>query len=230
MNPNHLWERLRFVGRRIGSIIAVAALLLAVSTAAWADGARDLGDGIAFYENLDLERARPRLVAATQAPDLDVASRARAFMYIGLLEFELGNRAEAEAAWTSAFQLHHEAKVPDGTSPKTITALEAVRARTKALPPPPPPPVVTIKPAPPAVTNPEPPPPVEPSVQPPPPALVAPVSPEEDVGSSAGIWIGVGAGALAVAGAVVLGVSLARADDAECPRGGGAGCLTVDLR
>jgi len=222
------------VGRRIGSIIAVVALVLAVSTAAWADAVRDLGDGIAFYENLDLERARPRLVAAAQALDLDVASRARAFMYIGLLEFELGNRAEAEAAWTSAFQLHHEAKVPEGTSPKTITALEAVRARTEALPPPPPPPVVTIKPPPTPDAKPEPPPPVEPSVQPPPPALVAPAPApapaEEDEGSSLGIWIGVGAGAIAVAGAVVLGVLLAGAEDAECPRGGGAGCLTVDLR
>ncbi|CAN0514149.1 unnamed protein product, partial [Laminaria digitata] len=146
-------------------IIAVVALVLAVSTAAWADAARDLGDGIAFYENLDLERARPRLVAAAQAANLDVTSRARAFMYIGLLEFELGNRAEAEAAWTSAFQLHHEAKVPEGTSPKTITALEAVRVRTKALPPPPP--VVTLKPTPAPDPKPEPPPTIKASVQPP---------------------------------------------------------------
>lgn len=218
------------MGRRIGSIIAVAALVLTVSTAAWADGARDLGDGIAFYENLDLERARPRLMAATQAPDLDVASRARAYMYIGLLDFELGNRAKAEAAWTSAFQLHHEAKVPEGTSPKTITALEAVRAKTKALPAPPPPPVVTIKPTPTPDPDPQPPLAPEPAVQPPPPALVAPLIPEEEEGSSAGLWIGIGAGALAVAGAVVLGVLLAGAEDAECPRGGGAGCLTVDLR
>lgn len=213
---------------RWGTFVCALAASLSLAPQAWADGVRDLNDGVAFYENLDLARARERLQAASLSPDLDTQGRARAFLYIGLLEFELGNRPKAESAWTSAFELDHEAGVPEGTSPKTITALEAVRARTQAVAQPPPPTVTEPPPSDPEPLGPAPG--LEPKLTPQPPPLVAPAPEPEHEDSNLGLWIGVGAGVAAVAGAVVLGVLLSGGSDGECPRGGGAGCLSVTLQ
>jgi tetratricopeptide (TPR) repeat protein len=110
----------------VSTLSIVAALLLA--RVASADGKRDLEDGIAFYENLDNERALERLKAASVAKDLDAAARAKAFLYLGMLEFETGDKGEAQKAWKQAFQLKRSIEIPSGTSPKTIEAIEAVRA------------------------------------------------------------------------------------------------------
>lgn len=99
-----------------------------------ADGRRDLEDGIAFYENLDSERALERLAAAARAADLGPRDRARAFLYLGMLEFENGRPDKAGDAWKNAFALEPSLPIPAGTSPKTIEAIETARARVRESP------------------------------------------------------------------------------------------------
>jgi hypothetical protein len=110
-------------------VFSVLFASLSLARTAHADGKRDLEDGIAFYENLDNERALDRLKAASTAKDLDAAARAKAFLYLGMLQFETGDKNEAARSWKSAFQLKRAIEIPSGTSPKTIEAIEAVRSQ-----------------------------------------------------------------------------------------------------
>src|SRR5688572_24350025 len=163
-------------------LFAVGVLLLALVLpgSARADGKRDLEDGIAFYENLDTDRAMERLTRATKASDLGPADRAKAFLYLGMLQFEIGGVSDAKKSWAEAIKLKRDIKAPDGTSPKTIEAIEDVRAKTPAVPggpkvtPPPP----SYDPPPPVDAPDEPPPPVE--VAPPPPPVVPPPPPPDE--------------------------------------------------
>ena len=218
-------------------------ILLLSPAVALADGKRDLDDGIAFYENLDTDRALYRLKAASTAKDLGPDDRAKAFLYLGMLKFELGKKDEASAAWTEAVKLKRDIAAPPGTSPVTIEALEEVRGSVKeepggaketppVEPPPPPPPPVEATPPPP----PPPPPPVE--TAPPPNLDVPPPPPPEDEnltattvppdgGSNTWLWVGIGAGAAAVvAVVVVVAVVASGGSSSECETGGG-GCLSV---
>lgn len=209
-------------------MLAFAALLGPGS--AHAEGLRDLEDGIAFYDNLDLDRARERLVAASEASDLTRPDRARAFLYLGLLEFELGKAAEAEAHWLQAFGRVAALAAPEGTSPKTLAAMEQARAKATPIPEAPP---VAVAPPPPEPPPPPPPPPLPEVTPPPPPAAPPPTAvvgsaPPDDDGTSAWVWVGVGAGVAAVAAGVVLGILLSGSDDSECERGGG-GCLAITV-
>ncbi|MCK6549390.1 hypothetical protein L6R52_26340 [Myxococcota bacterium] len=123
--------------RRSKAWLALGALVVALCAGprvAVADGKRDLEDGIAFYENLDSERAAERLKAAAEARDLSAPDRARAYLYLGLVHFESGDRPSATAAWQRAFALDRGVKSPAGTSPKAVEAIEAVRAGAKAKP------------------------------------------------------------------------------------------------
>jgi hypothetical protein len=114
--------------RRLVHAVFFAVLLIPIfGRAARADGKRDLEDGIAFYENLDNDRALERLKAASVAKDLDGASRAKAYLYLGMLQFETGDKGEATKSWKAAFELKKNIEIPSGTSPKTIEAIEAVR-------------------------------------------------------------------------------------------------------
>ena len=196
---------------------------LVVAGPAWADGKRDLEDGIAFYENLDSERAKPRLEAASVATDLSSRDRARAHLYLGLLHFELGRTDEATRAVGTALGLDPKVAIPDGTSPKTIEFVRSIPARASEAPPPPP-----------VVAGPPPaPPPAPPTLAPPTQALVAsPLPPPEDEDGSPWLIVGIVGGALAV-GVVVLAIVLAAGGDTaaetECATGGG-GCLEVTFR
>jgi hypothetical protein len=121
-----------------GMTRAVAAIALAVScalsvspTSAWADGKRDLEDGIAFYENLDADRAEQRLTAALGASDLSKRDRARAAMYLGLVHSENGKESAADKAWRQAFALDGSVEAPRGTSPKLVAAIDKVRRTAK---------------------------------------------------------------------------------------------------
>ncbi len=121
------------------AVVALAAVT-AVATAprlAEADGRRDLEDGIAFYEALDTERAEARLEAAARAWDLSASDRSTAYLYLGMLAYELGRLRKADAAWRAALTLNLEQRPPASSSPKIRQAFERVR---KALPDPPPPP------------------------------------------------------------------------------------------
>jgi hypothetical protein len=207
----------------VRSVFVVLALLLAGGPA-FADGKRDLEDGIAFYENLDTDRAIPRLTAASNAADLPKTERAKAFLYLGMLHYELGNGPESEAAWQKAFALYPTIKAPPGTSPKTVAALDGLRKKGGGTtPPPPPPPSIKVTPPPPP-----PPPPTELPPPPPPPlgSETAP-PPVEEESSNTGLFIGLGLGAAAVAAGVVVLVLLA-GGGGDCE--GGGGCLAVTFQ
>lgn len=190
--------------------------------AALADGKRDLDDGIAFYDNLDIDRARARLNAASRAKDLSDADRARAFLYLGMLDFELGNTETADAAFVQALKLDRNVVVPEGTSPKTKIAIARVKSSmpTASSPPPPPRP-------------PPPPPPDEVELVPPPPppptsgeTTVTKLPPKDD-GVSPWVFVGIGAGVVAVA--TVVAIVAFGGSSTACDRGDG-GCLVVDFQ
>jgi hypothetical protein len=226
-------------------LLAPGVLLsLCVSASALADGLRDLEDGIAFYENLDTDRAMERLTRATRATDLGPADKAKAFLYLGMLQFEIGGVSDAKKSWTEAIKLKRDIKVPEGTSPKTIEAIEDVRAKIAATPGgpkvEPPPPSYDPPPSPPVDAPDEPPPPVE--IAPPPPPAVPPPPPDQDLvtsetapaaegGSNLWLWVGIGAGAAVVVGVVitVVAVTAGGGNGSECERGGG-GCLGVSFQ
>lgn len=200
----------------------VAALAIVLPATALADGRRDLEDAIAFYENLDTDRAIARLQSALASGDLGLEDRATAYLYLGMVRFELGNRAEAEKALHSAFDLSPDIGAPEGTSPKTIEAIEAARKTAKSAPPTATPPV---EPTPPGGEA-KPPPEVQP--EPPPPAITDPSTPPaEDEGLGIGVWIGIAVGAAAlVAGGVVAGVLLSGGD---CDGAGACASVTYQL-
>jgi tetratricopeptide (TPR) repeat protein len=222
---------------RLLSMLLVATLV-APSALVWADGKRDLDDGIAFYENLDTERAIERLRAASRAQDLSASEQARALMYLGIVLFETGREREAEAAWQSAVGLNRKVSVPSGTSPKIVQAIERVRASAPGSPATPDgprvskPPVPTPTPTPSPTATPEPTT-KSPYADPTPPIdaepeLVAPVVPppeEDDDGGVPGwlIWTGIAA---AVAGGAVAGILIATSGP-SCNAGA---CLLVELK
>lgn len=195
--------------------------LLLVPAAVLADGKRDLEDGIAFYDNLDIDRARTRLASASVAEDLSSADRARAFLYLGMLDFELGDTAAADDAFEKALRLDRGVKPPPGTSPKTKDALARVAKTIDAEEP------GGAKPPPPAET-----PPGGPAVAPPPtppPGLTAGMAPppDDDEGVSPWVWVGVGAGV--VAAATVAAIVVFGGSSSDCERGEG-GCLLVTFQ
>lgn len=212
------------------SVYAISALVgaLLLCRPAFADGKRDLDDGIAFYENLDSDRALQRLTAASKAADLTPKERARAFLYLGMVQFENGARGDAEKAWKNAFELDRNVEVPRGTSPKAIEAIEAARATSRAPGVEETPPVK--KETPPGKKE-TPLPKVEKPIekQAPPvekqPDLTATAPVEKDEGSSAWVWIAA-IGAVVVAGSVV-GVLIATGGS-DCE--GGGGCVAVSFR
>ncbi len=230
---------------RLISALLVAALV-GGPLAALADGKRDLEDGIAFYENLDTERAIERLRSAARADDLGAPDRARAFMYLGIVLYETGKERDAEVGWQSAFQLHGKVAIPAGTSPKIVQAIEKARASAGRAPKPSatPAPSPTPSPSTPPISTPDRPrvsP--EPSPSPPPltspyvdstppidaaPVLVEPAPPppeDDDEGGVPGwlIWTGIGA---AVIGGSVAAILIATSGP-SCERGA---CLLVDLQ
>ena len=229
----------------IGSVSCVAP--------AWADGRRDLEDGIAFYDALDYQRAKIRLQSAARAWDLGLTDRAKAFVYLGMLAFELGEKRSARNAWRSATVLDADQRPPSSSSPKIIDAFDRVQgAMPDPLPPlpeqdPPPPgfrprveapapetpPIVDEAPEPPS-------PPVEaappvirrpPPPRAPPPPLVLPpeqIQMAEDDGTSPWLWVGIGGAAVAAA-ATVLVILLASGDDGGACEQGAGGCVVVRL-
>lgn len=115
-------------------LIIIAVLLTAWPLSSQAGGQRDLDDGIAFYENLDTDRALERLTAAGNASDLNANKRAIAWMYVGVIHFELGDKNAAKIAWTTCFSIDAKAKAPDGISPKMVEAVTLARVEAKSNP------------------------------------------------------------------------------------------------
>jgi hypothetical protein len=211
--------------RRLSAVLAIAAMIAAGPRPALADGKRDLEDGIAFYENLDTDRALERLEAASKAKDLGPKDRAKAFLYLGVVQFEIGRERDADASWASAFSLDKAASAPAGTSPKVIQAMEKVRASAskggKTSPPPPPPPQPTPEIPGEAKQLPG----AEP--KPPEPAITeaAPPAVNQESDNSWLIWVGAGAAGVAL---VALGVVLLAGGGSDCE--GAGGCAVINLR
>ena len=233
---------------RLAFCLAIVAVLLSGGSA-WADGRRDLDDGIAFYNALDTERAQQRLRAASRAWDLQPPLRAKAFIYLGMLAFELGRSAEAKRAWQAALTLDADRAPPPTSSPKILRAFERTR-RTLPNPPPPlppqdPPPADESGPAntsevpAPDLGNAAPPPPAPPPLLPPPAPDSEPSAAQligqsnrgdDDEGTSPWLWVGIGGAALAVAATVLVVVLATSGDDgSDCAEGAG-GCVFVQLR
>jgi hypothetical protein len=204
----------------------IGALLLALP--AFADGKRDLEDGIAFYENLDTDRALERLGSAAKASDLPPKDRARAYLYLGMVHFENGSRPNAEAAWKSAFDLDKNVEVPKGTSPKTIEAIESARS-SSAKPSDEPGDRPRDATGTPEITKKDPLPKVTPSdnTQTAQPDLTATTTPEEPDDGGSSTWIWVAAIGAAVVGAAVVGF-LVVSSGGDCE--GGGGCALISFR
>jgi len=117
-------------------LIAILVLMLSLPMTSFANGQRDLDDGIAFYENLDTDRAIERLIKAGNATDLDAKNKGKAWMYVGVIHFELGDRDEAKKAWSKCFSIDSQAKAPDGISPKMVEAITMARMNSKSNPTP----------------------------------------------------------------------------------------------
>ncbi|MFO0724797.1 MAG: hypothetical protein U1E65_13535 [Myxococcota bacterium] len=195
---------------------------------AFADGKRDLDDGIAFYENLDTDRAIERLKSAAEAKDLGPADRSKAQMYLGIVQFEVGKEFEADTAWKRAFALDPKIAAPSGTSPKVLAAIEKARAKgggssaevTPVSPSPKPSPSPSLKPSP----TPSPSPDLTPAID----ATPAVVPPEEkkDEGGGSGwlIWGGIGLG---VAAAAAVTIILVATSGGPCASGG---CASVRVQ
>lgn len=191
-------------------------MLALLPATALADGKRDLDDGVAFYENLDTERALARLQSAIDSGDLGLDDRAKAYLYIGMVQFELGRKKDADGSLRLCFELSPDISVPEGTSPKTVEAIEVARKKAKASPP-------TARPPP--SKDPKPLPKVE--AKPPPPDLTPPGGDGKDEGTNWALWGGVAGGAVAVVAIVVVIVVVA-GGSSECE--GAGGCATVTFR
>lgn len=207
--------------RPLSAALALLSMLVVGPRPAFADGKRDLEDGIAFYENLDTERAIERLESATKAKDLSGKDRARAHLYLGIVLFEVGRERDADSAWQQGFALDRSISAPPGTSPKVIQALEKARAASKG----------GVTPKPPEEVTPDVPTPGEPKTlepKPPEPALTDPPPPppeEDDGGPSWLVWAGVGLGVAAAAG---LTVFLVTRGGSECEGAGGCALVTLE--
>lgn len=205
--------------------VSIAGILAAWPMSARADGKRDLEDGIAFYENLDTERAIERLRAATKAADLGPADRARAFLYLGIVSYEIGRERDADAAWKKAFAIDPKIPAPPGTSPKVIQAMDKLRAAGKGG--------STVTPTPPVTTEstpgpgePKTTPEITPEITPSPPPVSEPLpAPATSGGTSWLLWGGIG---VAAVGAVVLTIVLIGASGSDCAIDRG-GCASVAL-
>ncbi|MEL7371430.1 MAG: tetratricopeptide repeat protein [Myxococcota bacterium] len=231
----------------MSALIVAAVGAAMMPSSAQADGQRDLDDGIAFYNALDTDRAQSLLQAASRAWDLKPVERAQAYLYLGMLSYELGRSGAAARLWQVALVLDANQSPPSNASPKILRAFARAR-RTMPTPPPkvprqdPPPPGVQKTPEPPApkATSPTPPPPpsaLDLSAPPPPPDtprvdLGTPTSTQQsdEEGGTPWLWVGLG-GAAVAAGVAVLVVVLAGGSEAssECAQGGG-GCVTVTVR
>ncbi|MCC7387022.1 MAG: hypothetical protein IT384_34620 [Deltaproteobacteria bacterium] len=201
--------------------VSIAGILAAWPGSARADGKRDLEDGIAFYENLDTERAIERLRAATKAADLGSADRARAFLYLGIVSYEIGRERDADAAWKDAFAIDPKIPAPPGTSPKVIQAMDKLRAAGKGGSTVTPTPPVTPGPGEPK-TTPE----ITPEITPAPPPVGEPSPPPTASGGTSWLlWGGIG---VAAVGAVVLTIVLISGSGSACAIDRG-GCASVAL-
>lgn len=218
--------------RAPAALASIAAMIATFPLPAAADGKRDLDDGIAFYENLDTDRAIERLKSASEAKDLGPAERAKAFLYLGIVQFEVGKESEADGSWKRAYALDPKIAAPGGTSPKVVSALDKARPRSVVEVAPSPSPSPSKSPT----RSPSPSPSASPTASPSPspdltpaidssPALVPPPEEKKDEGGGLGwlLWTGIGVG---VAGAAVLTIVLVTSGGA-CASGG---CAVVSFQ
>jgi hypothetical protein len=211
---------------RAAALASIVAMIATFPLPAAADGKRDLDDGIAFYENLDTDRAIERLKSASEAKDLGPVERAKAFLYLGIVQFEVGKESEADGSWKRAYALDPKIAAPSGTSPKVVAALDKARPRSvvEVAPSPSPSPskgpTKSASPSPSPSKSPD----LTPAIDSSPP-LVPPPEEKKDEGGGLGwlLWTGIGVG---VVGAAVLTIVLV-SGGGDCASGG---CAVVSFQ
>lgn len=92
-----------------------------------------LSEAVSAYENFEYEQALSLLEAILAKPGLAPSDRAKAHLYTGLTHFTLGDRAKAEREFKQALEADYQVVCPADTSPKILSAFDAVK---KTVPPP----------------------------------------------------------------------------------------------
>jgi tetratricopeptide (TPR) repeat protein len=117
---------------RIGSLLAVAVVMLAASGEARAKNPY-LQQAIQSYENFEYEEALRILQQAAEVPDSTKEELAKVHLYMGLVRFTLGDPVQAEKDFKKAIGLNYQIKPPPDTSPKIVSEFQRVK---KTIPPP----------------------------------------------------------------------------------------------
>ncbi|MGC4115714.1 MAG: tetratricopeptide repeat protein [Myxococcales bacterium] len=185
------------------ALVLLASLLLAAESPAQSSN-RYLNAAMKLYADLEYESALDNLKKAREKGGLTDEEDIQSSLYMGLIQFELGNVADAESAFKAALALKCELSLPKAVSPKVATLFEKARKdiwKGAACP-------VAAKPPPPATDVPK-----EPKivvVKEPEPAPVVPIDPkpqatvEKRSGSGTTLGLSVGIPLIAV-GAGLLG-------------------------
>jgi len=116
--------------------LAVAgAFAASVSLTARADGADDLTQGLSLFSALEYTAALPHFAQAKTDASLPAADRARAAIYIGIIQLSLGDEENAQRNFADAIRLSYDVTAPPESSPRVARMLDAVRAeRAKPVP------------------------------------------------------------------------------------------------
>ncbi|MBI5547153.1 MAG: hypothetical protein HY901_25005 [Deltaproteobacteria bacterium] len=99
-----------------------------------------LAAAMRLYRDLEYESALAKLKRAQQQPDNTPAEEVQIDLYLGLIEFELGDTDAAQSAFKRALAQDGTAVLPGGVSPKVSAAFEKARhelldgARSQPLP------------------------------------------------------------------------------------------------
>jgi tetratricopeptide (TPR) repeat protein len=118
----------------LGLGLLLGLLGLGASVPAWADSPAELRQGIEAYENFEYAEALQLLQAASQKPELSRPDQLRILLYLGLVQFTLGERDAAEKAFEAALRMDRKLQLPVDTSPKIVESFEAVRAKLPSEP------------------------------------------------------------------------------------------------
>ena len=144
-----------------------------------------LDEGVALYQSLEFEKATIFFQKVALASDTAPATRAEAFLWLGLAYGQLGDTDSARDSFHRAMVSDDTQKAPPDTPPALATMLEEERRAVMAAKPAPP------KPKPPTTTP-----------KPPQTTTAAPAHTDPPAGTSlnvAALWSGIGAGVLGLA-------------------------------
>jgi hypothetical protein len=132
----------------LASVLALAACLAVVPAARAQSSNRYLNAAMKLYADLEYESALDNLKKARDKGGLTDDEDIQSSLYMGLLQVELGNPADAESAFKAALALKCEIALPKTVSPKAVAMFEKARKDIWKGSTCPPPKVVVVKPKP----------------------------------------------------------------------------------